>query len=85
MGTRQLHNHSKVLVIQCTYYNDISGAFNISNKLLVSLDILFEMREQRRKGEPPGNTTNAVLSSALLQTSAPLLAENELRYLTEIV
>lgn len=41
------------------------------------------MREHVRKGEPPGNTTSAVLTSALLQSSAPLLTENEFRYLVE--
>lgn len=59
------------------------GIFNVSNKLLVSLDILFEMREHVKKGEPPGNTTIAVLSTALLQPSAPSLTADEVRYLTE--
>ena len=60
-----------------------SGVLNISNKLLVSTNILFEMREHIRKGEPPCNATNAVIMTALLQPSAPVLTENELRYLTE--
>ena len=59
------------------------GAFNVSNKLLVSIDILFEMREHIKKGEPPGNTANAVLTAALLQPSAPIMMENEVRYLME--
>ena len=59
------------------------GIFNISNKLMVSLDILFEMREHIRKGEPPSNATNAVIMAALLQPSAPVLTESEFRYLTE--
>ena len=41
------------------------------------------MREHIRNGEPPGNTSNAVLTAALLQPSAPLLKEDEYRYLTE--
>ena len=41
------------------------------------------MREHIKHGEPSGNTSNAVLSAALLQPSAPLLTENEFRYLTE--
>lgn len=50
---------------------------------MVSLDILFEMREHVKKGEPPGNTATAVLTAALLQPSAPLITENEFRYLGE--
>ena len=60
-----------------------SGVYNISNKFFVSLDILFEMREHIKNGEPPGNSTSAVLTSAILQPSAPLLTENEFLYLTE--
>lgn len=68
----------KHLIFHC------SGVFNISNKLMVSLDILFEMREHIRKGEPPSNATNAVIMVALLQpSSAPLLTESEFRYLIE--
>lgn len=64
-------------------YVAILGAFNISNKLLVSIDILFEMREHISKGEPPGNTANAVIATALLQPSSPYLTDSERRYLTE--
>ncbi len=59
------------------------GVFNVSNKIIVSLDILFEMREHIRNGEPPGNITSAFLTAALLQPSAPLLTEHEVRYLNE--
>ena len=61
-----------------------AGVFNISNKLMRSIDILFEMREHIRKGEP-GNAANAVIMAALLQPTAPVLTENEFRYLTEKV
>ena len=62
-----------------------AGVFNISNKLMVSIDILFEMREHIRKGEPPGNAANAVIMAALLLPTAPVLTENEFQYLTEKV
>ena len=35
------------------------GLFNISDKLLVSLDILLEFREFFKKGHPPGNVIRA--------------------------
>ena len=54
---------------------------NISNKLLVSLDILLEMREHVRRGEPPGNTANAVILSSLNLPSAPSVTPGETRYL----
>ena len=59
------------------------GVFNVSNKLLVTLDILFEMREHIKNGEPPGKTTDAVLTAAMLQPVAPIMLESELRYLSE--
>ena len=59
------------------------GVFNISNKLLVSLDILFGIREHVKCGEPPGNTASSIVTSALLQLSAPFLCNNEFRYLKE--
>lgn len=49
----------------------------------MSLDILFDIREHVKCGEPPGNTTSSILTSALLQPSAPLLCNNEFRYLKE--
>ena len=59
------------------------GVLNISNKLLVSLDILLEMREHVERGEPPGNTANAVILAKLDLPSAPSLTPGETRYLTE--
>ncbi len=50
---------------------------------MVSLDILFEIREHVKFGEPPGNTTSAVVNAALLLPFAPLLSETEIRYLKE--
>ena len=59
------------------------GVLNISNKLLVSLDILLEMREHVRRGEPPGNTANAVILAKLDLPSAPSITPGETRYLIE--
>ena len=57
---------------------------NISNKLLVALNLLLEMREHVKKGEPPGNTANAIVIISLLNLpSSPKLTIGERRYLTE--
>ena len=58
------------------------GILNISNKLLVTIDIL-EMREHIRKGEPPGNTANAVVVSLMNLQMTQKLTTGECRYLTE--
>lgn len=60
-----------------------TGILNISNKLLVALDVFFEMREHVRRGEPPGNSANAMIMSALDLPSAPKLTPGESRYLME--
>lgn len=57
--------------------------FNISNKLLVSVDILLRMREHVQKGEPPGNCAEAVFRSTLKMPNAPQLPEEQVRYLVE--
>ena len=54
----------------------VTGILNISNKLLVTLDILFEMREHIKR-EPPGNTANAVILASLDLPSAPKLTPGE--------
>lgn len=56
-----------------------TGLLNISNKLLVSLDLLLEMRQHVRRGEPPGNTANAVILSKLDLPSAPSMTAVERR------
>ena len=60
-----------------------AGVLNISNKLLVSLDILLQMREHIKRGEPPGNTANAVILAKLDLLCAPTLTLGEIRYLVE--
>lgn len=59
------------------------GVLNCANKLLVSIDILFEMREHVKRGEPPGNFAAATLQSSLHLPHAPHLDDNEKRYLEQ--
>lgn len=54
------------------------GLLNISNKLLVSLELLLEMREHIKRGEPPGNTASAVILALLDLPSAPVLTPEEI-------
>ena len=55
-----------------------TGLLNISNKLLVSLELLLEMREHIKRGEPPGNTASAVILALLDLPSAPVLTPEEI-------
>lgn len=61
----------------------IIGIFNISNKLFVTLDILYDMRNHVEKGEPPGNSAHAVIRSCCLSGSKIQLSGEELRYLEQ--
>lgn len=60
-----------------------AGVFNISNKLFVSLDILFDMRSHVKQGESPGNCAHAVLESTWLSGNKLNLSQSELRYLEQ--
>ena len=57
--------------------------FNISNKVLVTLDLLITMREHISKGEPPGNSAEAVVKSLLALPDAPKLKSDEARYIVQ--
>ena len=59
------------------------GVFNISNKLFVTLDILYDMRNHVEKGEPPGNCAQAMLKSCCLRGNKLNLGGEELRYLEQ--
>ena len=59
------------------------GVFNISNKLFVTLDILYDMRNHAEKGEPPGNCAQAMLKSCCLRGNKLNLGGEELRYLEQ--
>ena len=61
-----------------------AGVFNISNKLFVSLDILFSMRFHVQRGEPPGNCNQAIVDTACLISQATLqITSEEKRYLEQ--
>ncbi|XP_005988335.1 HMG domain-containing protein 3 [Latimeria chalumnae] len=54
-------------------FNDInSGLFNVGNKLLVSLDLLFRIRNQIRQGNDPREAACDMLDSVLKQTEKSL-------------
>ena len=60
-----------------------TGVINCANKLLVTLDILLEMRQHVMRGEPPSNYAAALIGS-LVQFPDILMSEpNCTRYLQE--
>ena len=59
------HESSRYFAITLHLY--FTGLFNISDKVLVSLDILLEFREFFKKGHPIGNV---VIRAKLLTLSA---------------
>ncbi|XP_006863935.1 PREDICTED: HMG domain-containing protein 3 isoform X1 [Chrysochloris asiatica] len=61
-----------------------TGLFNVGNKLLVSLDLLFAIRNQIKLGEDPRMSINAVLKSVQEQTEKTLASE-ELNQLQELL
>ncbi|XP_056372933.1 HMG domain-containing protein 3 isoform X2 [Hyla sarda] len=57
-------------------FNDIfTGLFNVGNKLLVSLDLLFSIRNQIRVGEDPKMSISNILDSVQRQAEKVLSAE----------
>lgn len=70
--------HSPVVDIVCTVNACYSsnpfacfqsaGLFNVGNKLLVSLDLLFAIRNQIKLGEDPRMSVSVVLKSVQEQT-----------------
>ncbi|XP_058399914.1 HMG domain-containing protein 3 isoform X3 [Diceros bicornis minor] len=61
-----------------------TGLFNVGNKLLVSLDLLFAIRNQIKLGEDPRVSISAVLKSVQEQTEKTLTSE-ELSQLQELL
>ncbi|XP_036900814.1 HMG domain-containing protein 3 isoform X2 [Sturnira hondurensis] len=61
-----------------------TGLFNVGNKLLVSLDLLFAIRNQIRLGEDPRVSISVVLKSVQEQTEKSLTSE-ELSQLQELL
>ena len=56
------------------------GFFNASNKLYITLDVLFEVRSHVRRGEPPGNCAQAILESC---SQFSQMTPEEKQYLTD--
>jgi len=77
--TRIIHFGLRISILFFETYLPTIGVFNISNKLLVSLDILLRMREHIQKGEPPGNCAEAKVRSKLQMPHAPELPEEQVR------
>ncbi|XP_062909237.1 HMG domain-containing protein 3 isoform X2 [Mobula hypostoma] len=66
-------------------FTDISsGLFNIGNKLLVSLDLLFKIRNCIKQGEDPRNVTNPILDS-VQKITEKTLSEEQLNQLQELL
>ncbi|XP_029402579.1 HMG domain-containing protein 3 isoform X2 [Mus pahari] len=66
-------------------FTDIyTGLFNVGNKLLVSLDLLFAIRNQIKLGEDPRVSVGVVLKSVQEQTEKTLTSE-ELSQLQELL
>ncbi|XP_019589865.2 HMG domain-containing protein 3 isoform X3 [Rhinolophus sinicus] len=61
-----------------------TGLFNVGNKLLVSLDLLFAIRNQIKLGEDPRVSISALLKSVQEQTEKTLTVE-ELNQLQELL
>lgn len=61
-----------------------TGLFNVGNKLLVSLDLLFAIRNQIKLGEDPRMSVSVVLKSVQEQTEKTLTSE-ELSQLQELL
>ncbi|XP_052011547.1 HMG domain-containing protein 3 isoform X4 [Apodemus sylvaticus] len=61
-----------------------TGLFNVGNKLLVSLDLLFAIRNQIKLGEDPRVSVGVVLKSVQEQTEKTLTSE-ELSQLQELL
>ncbi|KAM5214352.1 HMG domain-containing protein 3 isoform 3-T3 [Hipposideros larvatus] len=61
-----------------------TGLFNVANKLLVSLDLLFAIRNQIKLGEDPRVSVSALLKSVQEQTEKTLTLE-ELSQLQELL
>ncbi|XP_072256665.1 HMG domain-containing protein 3 isoform X2 [Pyxicephalus adspersus] len=66
-------------------FNDIStGLFNVGNKLLVSLDLLFSIRNQIKLGEDPNVSINSIVESVQGQTEK-MLSPEELLTVQELL
>eukprot|EP00062_Callorhinchus_milii_P016508 gi/632967839/ref/XP_007900203.1/ PREDICTED: HMG domain-containing protein 3 isoform X2 [Callorhinchus milii] len=66
-------------------FTDInSGLFNIGNKLLVSMDLLFKIRSHIKLGEDPRDVTSAILES-VQKITEKTMSEEQLNQLQELL
>ena len=63
-------------LITLLYKNWHAGIFNVSNKLFVALDVLYDMRHHVKLGEPPGNCAHSVLQTSCLGRGAVQLGKS---------
>ncbi|KAH0629832.1 hypothetical protein JD844_012249 [Phrynosoma platyrhinos] len=83
--TAQLKVCVNVQCLALHSFNDIyTGLFNVGNKLLVSLDLLFTIRNHIKLGEDPKVAVNNILESVQKQTERNLSSE-ELSQLEELL
>ncbi|XP_060096304.1 HMG domain-containing protein 3 [Heteronotia binoei] len=83
--TAQLKVCVNVQCLALHSFNDIyTGLFNVGNKLLVSLDLLFAIRNHIKLGEDPKVAVSSILESVQEQTEKNLSTE-ELSQLEELL
>nr|XP_034961539.1 HMG domain-containing protein 3 isoform X1 [Zootoca vivipara] len=83
--TAQLKVCVNVQCLALHSFNDIyTGLFNVGNKLLVSLDLLFTIRNHIKLGEDPKVAVSSILESVQEQTERNLSTE-ELTQLEELL
>ncbi|XP_053159757.1 HMG domain-containing protein 3 isoform X2 [Hemicordylus capensis] len=83
--TAQLKVCVNVQCLALHSFNDIyTGLFNVGNKLLVSLDLLFTIRNHLKLGEDPKVAVSSILESVQEQTERNLNSE-ELSQLEELL
>ncbi|XP_062976925.1 HMG domain-containing protein 3 [Elgaria multicarinata webbii] len=83
--TAQLKVCVNVQCLALHSFNDIyTGLFNVGNKLLVSLDLLFTIRNHIKLGEDPKVAVSSILESVQEQTERNLSTE-ELSQLEELL
>ncbi|XP_068748643.1 uncharacterized protein [Montipora capricornis] len=61
------------------------GLFNISDKLLVSLDILLEWREEFKRGVPPTVAVESKLATLIKKTVKDIPSSATLEYVTDLL
>lgn len=80
------HVAKYMTVLLKLYLQHLPGVFNASNKLFVTLDVLFEMRSHIQQGEPVHNCAHSVIQGSTYSCGVKIpLNEQELWYLERIL